>query len=91
MTPDGLQGWSGFLVAETGAAAALAGQLFVAGSIIPARILKFPQLPVQVAETLLVPPSVLVVATLVLVPGQSAGPGVPKSVRRAWGSGRRRR
>jgi modulator of FtsH protease len=65
-------GWENFFVAEVGAAAALAGLLFVAVSINLTRILTFPQLPGRAAETVLILIGVLVTASLGLVPGQSA-------------------
>jgi hypothetical protein len=62
--------WGNFFVAQAGAAAALAGLIFVAVSINLARVLAFPQLPGRAAEALIVVLSVLVVATCALVPGQ---------------------
>lgn len=67
----GLHDWDNFLVGELGAAAALAGLLFVAVSINLSRILEFPSLPTRVVEALLSFLSVLVVATWGLIPGQS--------------------
>jgi modulator of FtsH protease len=72
MTPDAMQGWSDFFVAEAGAAAALAGLLFVAISINLTRILEFRHLPTRAVEALLALLSVLVVATFALVPAQSS-------------------
>jgi hypothetical protein len=72
MTPDAMQGWHDFFVAEAGASAALAGLLFVAISINLARILEFPHLPTRAVEALIALLSVLVVATFALVPGQSS-------------------
>jgi len=66
-----MQGWTDFFVAEAGAAAALAGLLFVAISINLTRILEFRHLPTRAVEALLSLLSVLVVATFALVPGQS--------------------
>jgi len=71
MIPDIMQGWDNFFVAEAGAAAALAGLLFVAVSINLSRILEFPNLPARAAEALLSLLSVLVVSTFALVPGQA--------------------
>ncbi len=71
MTPDAMQGWTDFFVAEAGAAAALAGLLFVAISINLTRILEFRHLPTRAIEALLALLSVLVVATFALVPAQS--------------------
>jgi hypothetical protein len=67
-----MQGWHDFFMAEVGAAAALAGLLFVAISINLARILKYPHLPMRAAESLLTLLLVLLVGTLALVPGLSA-------------------
>jgi hypothetical protein len=63
--------WGNFFVAEAGAAAALAGLLFVAVSINLTRVLQFPHLPGRAAEALFALLSVLAVATLALVPGLS--------------------
>jgi hypothetical protein len=67
-----MQGWDNFFVAEAGAAAALAGLLFVAISINLTRILQYQQLPARAVEALFSLLSVLVVSTFSLVPGQSA-------------------
>lgn len=64
-------GWDNFFVAEAGAAAALAGLLFVSVSINLTRILEFPSLPPRAAEALLVLFAVLLLSLLALVPGQS--------------------
>jgi hypothetical protein len=63
-----LTDWSGFATAEVGAAAALAGLLFVAVSINLDRILAFPKLPARAAETLVVLLLALVAASLALLP-----------------------
>ena len=63
--------WSNFFAAEAGAAAALAGLLFVAVSINLVRILEFPHLPTRAAEALIALLSVLFVASFALIPGQS--------------------
>jgi hypothetical protein len=65
-----VQGWETFFVTEAGAAAALAGLLFVAVSINISRILTFPGLPGRAAEALLILFLVLAVASLGLVPDQ---------------------
>jgi modulator of FtsH protease len=72
MTAEVFEGWEGFFVAEAGAAAALAGLLFVAVSINLARILEFPHLPLRIVEALLAFVTVLVVATIGLTPHQTA-------------------
>jgi modulator of FtsH protease len=66
-----IQGWESLFVAEAGAAAALAGLLFVAVSINLTRILEYPGLSGRAAEALGLLFFVLVIATLGLVPGQS--------------------
>ena len=63
-------GWENFFVAETGAAAALAGLLFVAVSINISRILSFPGLPGRAAEALIILFLVVSIASLGLVPEQ---------------------
>ncbi len=63
-------GWENFFVAELGAAAALAGLVFVAVSINLTRILAIEHLPERAAETLIILLSVLAVATFGLVPRQ---------------------
>jgi hypothetical protein len=67
---SGVTDWGNFFVAEAGAAAGLAGLLFVAISINLARILAFPQLPGRAAEALISILSVLAVASCGLIPGQ---------------------
>ncbi len=68
---DLMEGWHDFFVAEAGAAAALAGLLFVAVSINLNRILEFPNLPTRVIEALSALIAVLFVASFALVPHQS--------------------
>jgi hypothetical protein len=65
-------GWGNFFVAEVGASAALVGLLFVAVSINLARIIAVPTLPARAFEALAVLVMVLLVASLALVPDQSA-------------------
>ena len=65
-------GWENFFVAQVGAAAALAGLLFVAVSINLKEVLRSPQLPGRAAESLIMLVGVLASATLGLVPGQSS-------------------
>jgi hypothetical protein len=63
-------GWANFLTAETGAAAALSGLVFVAISINLTKILAIPHLPGLAAETLALLVGALIVCSLCLVPGQ---------------------
>ncbi len=63
--------WHDFGVALAGVGAALTGLLFVAVSINITRILAAPSLPVRAGETLTILVSQVVVALLLLVPGQS--------------------
>jgi modulator of FtsH protease len=63
--------WASLAGAQVSAAAALAGVVFVAVSISLRRILAFPSLPLRALKALLMPVSVLVVFTLVLIPGQA--------------------
>jgi hypothetical protein len=62
--------WNSFFQGELGAAAALAGLLFVAVSVNQARILELGRMADRGIETLLMLLLVLVVASLPLVPGQ---------------------
>jgi len=63
--------WQSLFVAEVGASAALAGLLFVAISINLTRILEGTGLSGRAGEAMVLLVAVLVVSTLVLVPGQS--------------------
>jgi hypothetical protein len=65
-----LPGWSNFFVGELGAAAALAGLLFVSVSMNQARILALGRMADRGLETLAMLFLVMVVASLGLVPGQ---------------------
>jgi modulator of FtsH protease len=64
-------GWSNFLSAETGAAATLAGLIFVAVSINLSKILEYPGVPGRAAEALALLMGVLFVCTFGLAPYQS--------------------
>ena len=66
-----MEAWSDFFVAEAGAAAALAGLLFVAVSINLPRVLAIPHLPTRAIESLTALVSVLFVATCGLIPEQT--------------------
>lgn len=63
-------GWSDFFVAGAGAAAALAGLLFVAVSINLQAVLRYPGLPERGAEAIALLMTVLIVCSLCLIPGQ---------------------
>jgi hypothetical protein len=63
--------WHDLFVAMAGAAAALAGLIFVAVSINIERVLKFRALPVRAVETLSVLLGLLLLSVFILVPGQS--------------------
>jgi modulator of FtsH protease len=62
--------WSAFFIAEVGAAAALAGMLFVALSINLAEIVKDATLPGRALETVTILTGALVTASLMLLPEQ---------------------
>jgi modulator of FtsH protease len=63
--------WHDLFVATAGAAAALAGLIFVAVSINLEQILKYPALPPRAVATLSITVGLLLVSVFVLVPGQS--------------------
>jgi hypothetical protein len=67
-----MNGWENFLMAEVGASAALAGLIFVGVSLNLAKILSHPALPSRAFEALLLLVAVLVVCSMLLVPGQPA-------------------
>jgi modulator of FtsH protease len=64
-----LAGWDNFFVASAGAAAALAGLLFVALSINLAKILAIPGLTSRAGETFVPLTIILVISLQALVPG----------------------
>jgi len=63
--------WSNFFVAQTGASAALAGLIFVAVSLNLKRILSVGSLPNRAIQSLVTLVTLLLVSSLMLVPGQS--------------------
>ncbi len=65
-----MNGWENFFLAQVGASAALAGLIFVGVSINLSKILSLPQLPYRAFEALLIVLTVLVISSLLLVPGQ---------------------
>jgi hypothetical protein len=66
-----MSAWENFFVAEVGASAVLAGLVFVGLSINLDKIIAGPGLPDRALEALVVLVVVLVVSSLLLVPGQS--------------------
>jgi hypothetical protein len=64
--------WTAAFTAIAGSAAALTGLLFVALSINLERVIKGPGLVARAVEVLLLLVAVLVIATLLLMPGQGA-------------------
>ena len=65
-----LSDWSNFFIGELGAAAALAGLLFVSISVNQSRILQLGRMADRGLEALMMLLLVLVIASLGLVPGQ---------------------
>ena len=66
------EAWNSFFVAAVGAAAALAGLLFVALSINLSHIISFASLPGRAAETIILLMEALLISAVTLIPGQSA-------------------
>ncbi len=60
--------WGNFFIAEAGASAALAGLIFVAVSINLNRIISFPRLVGRAFQTLILLLTILITASLMLVP-----------------------
>ncbi|MGA8312245.1 MAG: hypothetical protein WB755_19600 [Terriglobales bacterium] len=63
--------WVNLMIAEAGASAALTGLVFVAVSINLEKVLRYPSLPGRARESITQLFSVLVIATLCLIPNQS--------------------
>jgi hypothetical protein len=68
---NGIADWGNFLVAETGAAAALAGLIFVAVSINLTKIIEYKGVAGRAAEALSLLMGVVLIGTCGLAPGQS--------------------
>jgi hypothetical protein len=64
--------WNNFFIAQCGASAALLGLLFVSVSLNLSRILSYPQLPGRALLAMMLLLTILIVASLMLVPGQPA-------------------
>ena len=64
-------GWDNFFLADVGAAAALAGLIFVAVSINIEEILRYPWLPGRAASTIAILIAALIEGSLALVPDQT--------------------
>lgn len=64
--------WGNFFFAEVGASSALAGLVFVGVSINLSKIMNIPGLPERALEALIALITVLVISSLLLVPGQEA-------------------
>jgi len=65
-----MNGWTDFLLAESGSSAALTGLLFVGVSINLGKIISIPRLPGRALQALLLFFTILIVSSLALVPGQ---------------------
>ncbi len=66
-----MNGWENFLIAEVGASAALLGLIFVGVSINLTRILSISGLPNRALLALTLLLTILIMSSLLLVPGQS--------------------
>ena len=64
-------GWESFFIAQVGASAALTGLLFVGVSINLTRIISLPGLPNRALLALILLLTILIVCSLLLVPGQT--------------------
>jgi hypothetical protein len=67
-----MDGWANFFVAEISAAAALTGLIFVGVSINLSKVLQYSSLPNLALDAIATLISVLVLSSLVLIPGQSS-------------------
>jgi len=65
-----MEAWQNFFLAQVGASAALAGLIFVSVSISLAQILASPHLTLRALQALAVLLEILIVSSLMLVPGQ---------------------
>lgn len=65
-----MQAWANFFLAEAGASAALAGLVFVGVSLNLTKILAGAALPNRALQALILLLTILIVASLMLVPGQ---------------------
>jgi hypothetical protein len=66
-----IEAWANFFIAQCGASAALLGLLFVSVSLNLSRIIAFPALPGRALTAMLLLIAVLVVSSLMLIPGQT--------------------
>jgi len=69
---EALNAWGGFLTAQVGASAALAGLLFVGVSMNLKTILSAPFLPLRAFLALALLIGIVVISSLLLMPGQSS-------------------